>query len=187
MVGLPVSNRKKAGFDGVNFYPTPEWGTEVLLKHVQFVGNVHEPCCGDGAMAEVLKKAGYNVSAADLFDRGYGKIGQNYLDDFADYDNIVTNPPFSLAEEIFKHAYQHARFEICLLLRTAFLESKRRYNNIFSKTPPRLVLVFSERLTMYPAGHVVAGGGTTSYSWFVWTKRYYGPTQVEWIKPGAKR
>ena len=31
-----------------DFYPTPDWVTEALLKRVTLNGPVWEPCCGDG-------------------------------------------------------------------------------------------------------------------------------------------
>lgn len=167
-------------------YPTPAWGTEALLKYVKFEGPILEPCCGEGDMAEVIKAAGYTVIASDLHDRGYGAVA-----DFRSLGqpvaNIVTNPPFPEAEEIFLHAWKLATHMVCLLLRTAFLESRRRYETIYSVSPPSRLLVFTERLSMYPKGSLVTDGGTTSYSWFVWSKEdMSGETRVTWIEPGLK-
>lgn len=181
-----ATNRRLVEASGPDFYPTPAWGTVALLRHVKFDGGILEPCCGDGAMSEVLKAAGYEVASSDIVDRGYGSV-VNFLDIKEYHNNIVTNPPFNIAEELLQHALSIANFKVCFLLRTAFLESARRYNSIFSKNPPTKVLVFSERLSMYPAGHPVKGGGTTSYAWFVWDldKNFY-PTIIEWIPPGLK-
>jgi hypothetical protein len=35
-----------------DFYATPAWVTEALLKHVTFRDKVWEPCCGTGAIAD---------------------------------------------------------------------------------------------------------------------------------------
>ena len=40
--------------EGRDFYATPSWVTEALLRHVRLRGQVWEPCCGDGAMSTVL-------------------------------------------------------------------------------------------------------------------------------------
>jgi hypothetical protein len=56
-----------------DFYPTPDWVTEALLRHVTLRDPVWEPCCGDGAMARVLQRAGHKVVASDLVDRGFGR------------------------------------------------------------------------------------------------------------------
>ncbi len=39
-----------------DFYATPEWVTEVLLRHVRFRGRVWEPCCGAGAITTVMQR-----------------------------------------------------------------------------------------------------------------------------------
>ena len=39
---------------GRDFYATPNWVTEALLRHIRFRGPVWEPCCGDGAMIVLL-------------------------------------------------------------------------------------------------------------------------------------
>ena len=70
--------------------------------------NVLEPCCGDGAMAKVIEAAGIKVLASDLHNRGYG-----HQADFFDYHqhggDIVTNPPFNIAEDIALHALKIMR------------------------------------------------------------------------------
>lgn len=181
-----VTHRRMVEEEGADFYPTPPWGTAALLKYVKFDGEILEPCCGTGEMAEVLKAAGYPVIHSDLHDRGYGAVA-NFFDIDTKFANIVTNPPFNIAEEVFEHAFKLARRKVCLLLRTAFLESRRRYETIYRTRRPSLLLVFTERLSMYPKGLEQNGGGTTSYSWFVWdVENPAKTTQVEWIEPGMK-
>ena len=181
-----VSNRRLVDEGGPDFYPTPAWGTKALLRYVSFDGSILEPCCGTGDMADVLKAAGHNVVASDLHDRGYGAV-RDFFEVHERFPNIVTNPPFNIAEDILAHALTLADSKVCLLLRTAFLEGRRRYEGIYRDTPPSRLIVFSQRLSMYPAGAVVDGGGTTSYSWFVWdaadTSRQ---TKITWIEPGMK-
>lgn len=178
--------------DGPDFYPTPAWGTEALLHYEKFSGEILEPCCGDGAICKVLEERYKDgpIIGSDLHYRGYG-----HQRDFFDYeypfDNIVTNPPFSLAEDMLDHALGIARRKVAFFLRTAFLESTRRYNSFFRKRPPARVLVFTRRISLYPAGQAgVKGGGTTSYSSFVWNaEEPVRATTITWIDPliGAKK
>ena len=181
-----VSNRRLIDSSGPDFYPTPDWGTRALLRHVQFEGPILEPCCGDGSMSEILEETGQLVTSSDIVDRGYGRVC-NFFDILEPQTNIVTNPPFNIAEQVLAHAMFLASHKVCLLLRTAFLESRRRYISFYKELPPTKVLVFTERLSMYPKGHDVNGGGTTSYSWFVWDmQERSGKTVIEWIAPGLK-
>ena len=181
-----VSNRRIIDAEGPEFYPTPEWGTLALLKYVKFDGRILEPCCGDGAMARVLLSAGCSVDASDITYRGYGKVC-DFLNIKARYANVVTNPPFNVAATLLDHALLIAEKKVCFLLRTAFLESQTRYRLFYENRPPSEVLVFSERLSMYPKGHEAEVGGTTSYSWFVWDQtRADSDTKITWIAPGLK-
>ena len=80
-----------------DFYATPAWVTEALLRHVRLRGPVWEPCCGDGAMARELAEAGHAVVASDIADRGFGTPGVDFLACRAVPEgcrSIVTNPPY---------------------------------------------------------------------------------------------
>ncbi len=83
--------------EGRDFYATPDWVTEALLQHVTFRTAVWEPCCGDGAMAKILTRHGYAVTASDIAFRGFGKGGIDFLACRYMPDGcgaIVTNPPY---------------------------------------------------------------------------------------------
>src|SRR5687768_6045397 len=80
-----------------DFYPTPGWVTEALLRRVRLPKGIWEPCCGDGAMAQVLEAHGHRVVGTDLVDRGYGEAGRDFLAETQLPDGvtaIVTNPPY---------------------------------------------------------------------------------------------
>jgi len=178
-----VTNRRLIDNGGADFYPSPRWGTLALLKHAEFEGTILEPYWGTSDMAKVLKGAGYQVHASDLYDRGHGETRDFFSID-KPFDNVVTNCPFNLAGPMVLHALKLARRKVAFLLRTAFLESGRRYRSVQS---PTMLLVFAERLSMYKKGHKVQGGGTTSYSWFIWDKAAPSePTRIAWIAPGLK-
>src|ERR1700739_2791609 len=61
--------------EGRDFYATPSWVTEALLRHVRFRGPVWEPCCGTGAMSAVLTAHRYEVISTDIADHGFGTPG----------------------------------------------------------------------------------------------------------------
>lgn len=184
--GLKPTLKRFADLDGPDFYPTPEWATFALVDNEQFVGEIWEPACGDGAMARVLASTGQPVIASDLYNRGFGESGIDFLQSDRLVDNIVTNPPFNSAEGFVASGLRLARRKFALLLRLAFLEGANRQRTIFAKNPPARVWVFSERITFYPAGAVQKGTGTTAYAWFVWDKCYSGPVELKWLPLGYK-
>lgn len=182
----PVTKRR-VDADGPDFYPTPPWATAALLKNERFGKHIWEPACGDGAMAAVLREFGHEVLATDLIYRGHGEGGRDFLtEQFTTSRDIVTNPPYNLAEQFVHKAMAMGAPKAAFLLRLAFLESARRYESIWSKTPPARVWVFSERITFYPNGERTGGSGTTAYGWFVWDRSHVGGTELKWLTPGER-
>lgn len=180
------TTKRRADLDGPDFFPTPAWATHALVENERFQGTIWECACGDGAMARVLEEAGYKVRATDLYGRGYGEDGVDFLKSTRKVDNIVTNPPYNVAEAFVAQGLKLARHKFALLLRLAFLEGANRANTIFLKHPPSRVWIFSERITFYMKGAERAGSGTTAYAWFVWDRNAKGPTELKWFKPGLK-
>jgi hypothetical protein len=184
--GLKPTTKRFADLDGPDFFPTPAWATYALLDNEEFVGDIWECACGDGAMSVVLKKKGNHVISTDLYDRGFGQVGVDFLDCDRRADNIVTNPPYNSAEGFIRAGLDKFNSKFALLLRLAFLEGAHRNRTIFSRTPPSRVWVFSERVTFYPSGSVQKGSGTTAYAWFVWDTGAATSTELKWLNPGYK-
>lgn len=185
--GFKPTIKRFADLNGPDFFPTPAWATYALIDNESFRGDIWEPACGDGAMSTVLEQTGLQVSSSDLFNRGYGEAGLDFLRPKRRATNIITNPPYNCAEGFVKSGIKYSDNKFALLLRLAFLEGANRANTIFAEHPPSRVWVFSERITFYPAGAVQKGTGTTAYAWFVWDKDAPSGTELKWIKPGYKR
>lgn len=177
----PSTKRKKQG----DFYETPRWAIEALLKREGFGGIILEPCCGNGAISRVLEEYGYKVQSSDISteDNIYGEKGIDaFLIDKLS-DNIITNPPYD--RRILNNLVEHFSIiyikKMALLLRLTFLESDGR-RELFTSLPLKVVYIFSSRITMYPENEEKPENkGTTAYAWFVWEKGYIGKITVNWI------
>lgn len=185
--GFKPTMKRFADLQGADFFPTPAWATHALIDNEGFHGEIWESACGNGAMSKVLEHASKSVISSDLYDRGYGDSGVDFLESNRQADNIVTNPPYNAAEGFVRSGVTLAKRKFALLLRLAFLEGANRANTIFLEAPPSRVWVFSERITFYPAGAIQQGSGTTAYAWFVWDKDAPSGTELKWFKPGYKR
>jgi len=168
-----------------DFYATPEVATEALMKVEKFNGNIFEPACGDGKMSEVLKK--YNeVISSNLFDRGYGATGVNFLiATNVKYDNLVTNPPFNLFQEFAEKAIREAKYKVALFGKLQALEGQKRAT-FLETSPLKYVYVFKKRINPLRNGSATDENGkkwasTMAFAWFVWEIGYTGSPIIKWI------
>ena len=180
MSKIPATTRTKEG----DFYETPTWALEALLKRESFEGEVLDPCSGKGAICKVLEKYGYKVKGSDIqtSDEIYGDKGVDAYSIEKMCDNIITNPPYSTKiGELVNHFMGIYQRKMALLLRLTFLEGKGRHD-MFTTHPLKIVYVFSSRVTMYPADEEMPDNdGTIAYAWFVWEKGYIGRPTINWI------
>lgn len=168
-----------------DFYATEPKALELLLQREQFNKNVWECACGKGHLSEVLKKHGYNVKSTDLYDRGYGESGVDFLKQTKKFDgDIITNPPFRYALEFIKKALDlvDEGHRIAFFLKIQYLEGKER-RKLFDNAPPRKIVVSSSRLRCAMNGDFqkYAKSNAMAYAWFIWEKGYDGKPEVEWF------
>src|SRR5260370_8366868 len=95
--GFKPTMKRFADLDGPDFFPTPPWATFALIDNEKFDGDIWECACGDGTMSRVLETVG-SVYRSDLYERGYGDHGHDFLSPKRSADNIITNPPYNSAE-----------------------------------------------------------------------------------------
>jgi len=97
--------------------------------------------------------------------------------------DILTNPPFILAEQFVEKAMSllEKGNRLYLFLKIQFLESKAR-KILFEKYPPKYIYINSERQ------HTARNGdfekytlGTLCFCWFVWEKGFTGEPTIRWI------
>jgi hypothetical protein len=176
------SSRKNGDREENDFYPTPSYAVEELLKRENFIGNIWECACGEGDISEVFKNKGFEVISTDLIDRGYGKQ-LDFLKSDLMADNIVTNPPYKISLEFVLKAKTQCKSKIAMFLKTVWLESDARYEMFQDKEfPLKTIYQFSKRVSLYKNGKKMKNSGMIAYAWYVWDKDYVGKPTVEWIR-----
>jgi len=165
--GIKKQLRQKTKRHPEDWYRTPTHATEQLLEHESFQGLVWECACGDGIMSEVLVSKEMSVYSSDLVDRGYGDT-LDFLESSKSVANVITNPPYRLAEQFILHALEVATSKVAMLLPLTFLAGQYRYQKIWKSSPFSVVYVFSARLSMCRGDIENKRGGKVDYAWFVW-------------------
>jgi len=170
-----------------DFYPTPKHVTQSLLDREQFNGMIWECACGDGAMSGVLIENGYDVYSTDLIDRGYSLQSEavDFLTasslSYKRIPNIVTNPPFKLAEKFVDRAINYWHVDkLALFCKLAFLEGQKRAT-LLETTPLKNIYVFKKRVLLTRNGEKPRSSGMIAFAWYVWEFGYVGKPMVNWI------
>lgn len=183
-IGTKAASKQERGDD---LYETPIEAIRTLLALESFSLTVLEPSVGRGAILRPLEAAGYEVTIADFVDRGittqYGEVQR--VGDFLtsrragdDFD-IVTNPPYGIANACIAHALrEHRPRKMAMLLNSNFMfgceDPDRLY--VMDECPPSRIYANARRLPMM---HRDGWDGEKASSqmntaWFVWERNADG-------------
>lgn len=159
-----------------DFYPTPGWATRELLKRVDISGWVLEPCVGDEDIAHALRESEgvLGVVTNDL-DRRHDAMTHADATDAAWWKSlapvhwVVTNPAFTVADQILPLAYKHAEVGVAMLLRLTYMEPCEGRAAWLAEYPPSGLIVL-------PRISFTGDGNTDSVTcaWMVWEHGSYG-------------
>jgi hypothetical protein len=190
----PTGNARSSGYDrnADDWYVESADCVTALLNAVPELEfhSIHDPCCGMGTIPAVIAARGWKATGADLVDRANGKYPvQDFLTDTCPYDNIVTNPPFSLSVPIVRHALGLVRTggRVVIVAQAKFLYSQGRHP-LFTSPECERVLILSKRPSMPPGemlleqGESCRGGGAMDYCWVVFRAGKTVPgCSIEWL------
>jgi len=169
-----------------DYYVTPSWIIVELFDQIPELfedmdGRMAlDPCAGGGVVngqkfsmpyPDVLRGRGWeSITTLDIRSDSLADIKADFLTwdnpDNLDFDLIITNPPFAIAEEITRKALELVDTEsgkVIMLQRLNWLGSAAR-DDFFSEYPPTTIVMHSRRPSF---------GGTSStdsveYAHFIW-------------------
>lgn len=174
---------KRSPYD---FYPTPKAAFDAFYaadwENWMLCDKILEPCAGDGNLIKYMREKGINkfIWANELDQSHQPQLEQSGASAFGYkdflqmkgvedvYDIIITNPPFSCAQEFIEKCLTEWKPKrTIMLLRLNFLGSQKR-KEFWQKFPPSRIYVLSKRPSF-------TGNGTDSqeYAWFVWDNKIY--------------
>lgn len=195
---MKKSKKKEAHIwerDPNDWYVEPKECSLALFDTEIFSGAVWDPACGIGRVVESAKASNIIAHGSDIIVRNeFCELQLNFLlakgDEF-EFTNIVSNPPFGIAEEFYHHSMELLPNggKLALILPMVWLSgfSKKRY--WLPSSPLIKFYSISPRPSM-PPGAVIqagvkAGNGTKDFAWFVWQKGYNGSAEVGFLNTKA--
>jgi hypothetical protein len=189
---LPDERRKRRDShiwarDPHDFYVEPEWCSERLFRIERFEGTIYDPACGLGRIVQSAFKSGFPAFGTDLVVRN-PQLCRSAVD-FLTLDmkamNIISNPPFGIAEKFVEHALRLATRKVAMLLPSIWLQGDKRSRWLETTSLARVLLI-APRPSMPPGAVILAGepvgGGTTDFSWYVWDRAHKGAPTVGWLR-----
>jgi len=174
-----------------DYYATHSDSTKALLKVESIVYPALEPACGEGHISKLL--AG-DVTSIDLIDRGFGTGGIDFLTWQPDrqYQDVITNPPFSLFLQFLDKSLQVASHRVYLFGKLVALEGQKRAT-FLEGSPLKYVYVFKARQQPLSNGNPIDpktgkkwASSTMAFAWFVWEKEYEGKPTIKWLDKDEK-
>ena len=147
---MSATNRGAARVEN-DFYGTPEWCTNAIIKRLDLHRDTQilEPGCGTGAIVRRLEKQGYSCVTDIELDPVRGEQCNALIGDFLAgeptehcMDVAIGNPPYSLAMEFVQMSMRYAPC-VVMLLRLNWLSSKGRAD--FHRKHPAHVHVLEQR------------------------------------------
>lgn len=188
---MSIAKQKKSHIwdrDPDDWYVEPFECSMALFDLEEFQGSVWDPSCGLGRILDSAEKAGHTVIGSDIVTRGsYCDFEKDFLsisEGEVEFDNIVSNPPFNLAEKFVRHGLEllpHGG-KMAMILPMVWLSGFSTKRDWLPYSPLRKYFAISPRPSM-PPGAVIqagvkAGNGTKDFAWFIWEKGYCGQPSV---------
>lgn len=190
----------------LEFFETPRWAAEAILRREIMTQRVVDPCCGTGILCDAALAAGYDCTALDINDWGYrpkndgdDKVGVGTVDFLGVHDgyldgydlntgimhgySIFMNPPFSKAVEFVEKSLALGARKIICFQRFSWWESQGR-RAFWEKTPPNRVYICGNRADCWrhdiPADQR-GSSSPTAHAWFIWEQGHPPGTQLSHI------
>lgn len=177
-----------------DFYATPFEAVRKILDKVELKGSILEPACGQGHISKVLMEYYPNneIVSTDLVERedkfncnlqgGIDFLKHNFKRRF---DNVITNPPFSLAKEFIEKSLEISNDKVIVFAKIQLLESEKR-RKLLENAPLKYVYVFTNRVNPMRNGEPLDENGkkwssTMCFAWFVFEKHYDGEPMIRWL------
>lgn len=194
LAGAIAASMAKWARKPADLYPTPPDCVYSLIPHIEDVlprgSTILEPACADGQISRALRSCGYSTVDYDIRpDCGFGTGGVDFLDRANEYKiveefdggrmeqefaAVLTNPPFSVAEDFVIRGLEVSRRVILLLKSNYFHVQKRK--GLWKAAHPE----WEFKLTWRPAFLEKERGKSPlmDCSWFVFNR--------DWEQPYAK-
>lgn len=198
-----IATEERAEWD---YYSTDKDCVNDLLNKMPELVNPNfkylEPCAGAGAIADRFEElTKIKMDQYDICPHKVGIIQQDYikLNCAGQYDVVITNFPYKMSTSKNPIGFSQLLVKslrdikpggyVCSFQKLLQLESKTRYDEIYSRYKPSNIFIYVKRVKCFRGGDTEKYkdmNSTICYSWVIWKKDEKGfysnkDTKLDWI------
>ena len=203
--GYDKNNKEREALD---FYATPPKEVYNILNvmNLKFENNdvILDNSCGAGHLLDGLflycdeKKYAPHIIGTDIKDRFINSNELNYIHVGKEFDFLsdnyncghekvdycIINPPYSVCTPFIQKSIDMSKKGVLALLRLQFIETQKRYEEIFSIFPPTEVYVYVDRINCAKNGEFSKyKNSAQAYAWFWWDiLKQNKSSTLKWIR-----
>jgi len=115
-----------------DMFQTPDWAVEAIMPMLPHTWQYWEPCAGKGNIVRCMRNNGFKIVGSDIQGGSdYSPFKKlDYLqNDCADYDAVVTNPPYSCYGDFLRKGFEYGK-PFAFLLPDSAMDSLERFQVI---------------------------------------------------------
>lgn len=183
--------------DPHDWYVEPYECSASLFIEEDFDGPIWDPACGLGRIVEEARLAGHQAIGTDIVSRSplCGATSDFLQPTYTPlFRNIVTNPPFGIAEDFVNKALSILpdQGKLAVIVPLVWLSGFSSKRDWLPRSPLKTVYSISPRPSMPPGSVILAGikpgNGTKDFAWLVWQKGHVGVAAMKFLNTNnAKR
>lgn len=164
-----------------DLYPTPPEATVALLRFLNLPKNttIWEPAAGEGDMVKAIRACGYGSSFGTDVSEGFDFLSPDIFKRLlTGFDWIITNPPFSLAEDFIRRAAEIQK-PFAMLLKSQYWHAAKRMA-LFEEIPPSYILPLTWRPDFFFKERESGDSGSPlmDVMWCIWLTPWMRGTQT---------
>jgi hypothetical protein len=168
----------------LDHYATPPWPVHALVDHVSLRGITWEPCADRGQVCKVLEERGLKTVGSDIEPRAPDIMALDFLSGKkpARYMNIVTNPPYAIADEFIQQGLLHIGStggKLCLLLPSDFDYAKGR-SRFFDDPRYHMQIKLRRRIVWIKRTDGKREHPSSQHCWHIWMQGNMGERIVRY-------
>ena len=195
-----INNIRKKSNSERQLFRTPDYATTPLLNYLPELTDgraVIDPSAGDGRMIRQIVQRN-SIAAHCLCDIEQSEAVlwstdsslswlQHHIGSYLEFQPgrefgaMLTNPPFTLAQEFVEHAKTHTVGPICILQSVAWIGTQKRSRWLSERSGLKMMLNLARRPRWEFDDGKPGASNIWDFAWYIFERDYTGKPTIDWL------